>query len=80
MGKAPREGGGRKETMGKHQIAITLPTDCPCYGCGERSAGCHDACGRYASYRSELDRLREEAARRRASGGIGRWPEGRKGR
>ena len=58
--------------MGKQQIAITLPMDCPCFGCEERAAGCHDSCERYATYRIELDRMREEAARRKAAG---RWPD-----
>lgn len=30
-------------------------TDAPCYGCGERAAGCHGRCERYRAFRAGVD-------------------------
>ena len=32
----------------------------PCYGCTERSVGCHGQCGRYKGYREKLDGFNDE--------------------
>lgn len=42
--------------------------ECPCYGCEDRRVendqSCHSTCERYAAYRAELDRRKEEERKR----------------
>ena len=39
---------------------------CPCYGCEDRTAICHDDCKKYISWKIEHDARREQEAKERA--------------
>lgn len=39
----------------------------PCFGCGERRAGCHGACAAYQAWAETRTRAREARARDRAA-------------
>ena len=38
-----------------------IRNESPCLDCGDRHIGCHDRCERYISFRTELDRINDEA-------------------
>ncbi len=39
----------------------------PCKDCPDRAMGCHDRCKKYLNYKKQLDEIREENYRKRAS-------------
>lgn len=49
--KAMRPGGSEEQRHGWR---------CPCYGCGEREAGCHGRCESYETYRVAQESAREK--------------------
>lgn len=41
-------------------MVVSATLDSPCRGCTDRCMRCHSSCGRYAEYRKELERRRQE--------------------
>lgn len=41
-------------------MVVSATLDSPCRGCTDRCVRCHSSCGRYAEYRQELDRRKQE--------------------
>lgn len=46
--------------MGKGITYSTSGRDCPCYGCQERTAGCHGTCERYKAWDGKRQAERQE--------------------